>query len=53
MKLYVLEVNFLNDSMGFNKRLLCKRKVDSAWESDIFAKKSILSANTARKSHHF
>ena len=27
MKLYVLEVNFLNDSMGFNKRLLSKRKI--------------------------
>ena len=27
MKLYVLEVNFLNDSMEFNKRLLSKRKI--------------------------
>ena len=27
MKLYVLEVYFLNDSMGFNKRLLWKRKI--------------------------
>ena len=27
MKLYVLEVNFLNDSMGFNKRLLWKIKI--------------------------
>ena len=27
MKLYVLEVYFLNDSMGFNKRLLSKRKI--------------------------
>ena len=27
MKLYILEVNFLNDSMGFNKRLLSKRKI--------------------------
>ena len=27
MKPYVLEVNFLNDSMGFNKRLLSKRKI--------------------------
>ena len=27
MKLYVFEVNFLNDSMEFNKRLLSKRKI--------------------------